>query len=151
MDYGDIPAWIALAVSAYTLYKQSHTDNATQKREQLSLKIARIDAIEAALGEIRTLAAAYWLHPENAAAKEGLMLLHHLKTLAGECDRNRDLLWPEAWRHALDLKMQMTGSDFQQLGRLARPANDPLVRQFSDTCAAFSENLRRTRASLTAG
>jgi hypothetical protein len=150
MDFGDIPAWIALIVSGWTLYKQSRTDNAAQKREQLAHKIARLDAIEAALGEIRTTAAAYWLFPEGTAAKEGLMLLHHLKTLSGECDRNRDLLWADAWRHALDLKMEMTGADFQQQGRPGRPANDPLIRKFTETFTAFSENLRRTRAALTA-
>ncbi|WP_313450492.1 hypothetical protein [Stutzerimonas kunmingensis] len=142
MDEGDIPAWIALALSLISLGTQYHTYREHQKSEALNEKMARLAHMEALVMQIRTTAIAYWLHSEAAAAKDGLMLIHHLKDLSGEVTRNQTLLWPNARADVMNIKIQVTGSDFQRIDRLGRPANDPLITAFSESCSRFHENLR---------
>ncbi len=142
MDKGDIPAWIALALSVVSLGTQYHTHRENRKSEALKEKLARLAHMEALVMEIRTSAIAYWLHSEAAAAKDGLMLIHHLKDLSGEVSRNQELLWSNARADVLNIKIQVTGSDFQRAGRLGRPANDPLITAFSESCSRFHDNLR---------
>lgn len=143
MDLGDIPAWIALALSIVSLLVQYRSNLSAERKERASDELARLEHLESTVAEIRATALAYWLYPESTSAKEGLMLTHLLKSLSGEVQRSAGLLWDQAWRDVLQLKMDMTGADFQQLNRPARPANDPFVRAFSDKSTAFSENLRR--------
>lgn len=69
------------------------------------------------------------------------MLTHLLKELAGEVSRNSNLLWLTAKIDVMNLKMLMTGSDFQNADRPGRPASDHLIKGFSKLCTSFSEKL----------
>ncbi|MDA8485874.1 hypothetical protein NNO07_22635 [Pseudomonas resinovorans] len=145
MDYGDIPAWIALILSLVSLRKQHQSEKGSKTTAEIALKVERLDAIESSLTQVRTSAIAYWLHPEAVSAKDGLMLLHYLKELSADVSSYSNLLWPDAWRDVLELKMQTTGSNFQQANRTGLPANDPLIRAFTDTAAEISRKLKRAR------
>lgn len=144
MEKGDLPAWIALLFSTISLIAQAVSSHRRKARDEAAGKLSRLEAIERILVETKATAIAYWLHSESVSAKDGLMLTHHLKDLASEVERNKALLWPEARSDVLKMKMRVTGSDFQSVNRPARPACDPLIREFSDSSSAFLEKLKHT-------
>lgn len=148
VEIGDIPSWIALALSLGSLGWQFVTEQRSSRKEKMDLKLSRISTLEKSLTEIRALAMAYWLHPESAVAKDGLMLTHHLRQLSRDTSTYIDLLWPEAQRDVISLKMQTTGSSFQQANRPVYPANHEFVRKFMATSATFAERLQDVRDSI---
>lgn len=145
MDWGDLPSWFALVLSIGSLLWQWRTESKTSSKEKATVKLARIESFERSLAEVRLLATTYWMTPEVQSAKEGIMLLHHLREMAVDAKRYKSVFWASVEADTLRLKMQTTGASFQQVDRPVYPASDAFMKQFMATIAGMSSQVKAAK------
>lgn len=148
LDLGDIPSWIAIALSLGSLAWQYWSVRQRRQAEALRIKLERIDKIAALAESARTLALSYWLVEESLSCKDGLLLNACFKDLSRAVHSYSDLLWPEATQDVLRFKIQATGANFQQRDRQAYNATHSFVQMFMHSSSAFSARLSECRDQL---
>jgi len=159
MDIGDIPAWIALAVSAFTLYQQGkQNDKATLEREEhkktssdqlrdLQRKL-RLEQMIKDLEDLLTLTVDYWTQPGSTSATSALMIKSKSQDLAYRCNDYNRFLWISAAADFSVIRRTITGGQFEVKSRAALQTTDPLIREASHLISNFKTKLRQTCDSL---
>jgi len=148
MDVGDIPSWIAIALSLGSLAWQYVSACQRRDAEALRVKLERLDKVATLAGDARSYALSYWLAEESVACRDGLLLTACFKDLSRAVHSYSDLLWPEARQDVMRFKMQSTGANFQQVDRQAYSASHSFVQLFMHTSSAFSARLEECRDRL---
>ena len=159
MDIGDLPAWIALAVSAFTLYQQGRqNDKATIEREELKRissdqlrdlqRKLRLEQMAKDLDELLALTVDYWTQPGNTASTSALMMKSKSQDLAYRCHDYGRFLWTSAAAEFSVIRRKITGGHFEVKSRDALPTTDPLIREASHLISDFKTKLRQTCDNL---
>lgn len=145
VDLGDIPSWLALVLSVGSLLWQWRSEFKSSRLEKCSQKIQHIEAFERSLNEVRVLAVAYWMASEHEGARDGLMLVHHLRAMARDAKRHKEILWDTVERDTLMLKMRTTGGEFQRPSRVPMLAVDPFVVTFMKVISDMASRIKDSR------
>lgn len=159
IDVGDIPAWIALVVSAFTLFQQSRqNDKATLEREELQKsskeslrdlqRKLRLEQMIKDLDDLLTLTVDYWTQPGNMGATSALMIKSKSQDLAYRCNDYNRFLWDSAASEFSGIRRTITGGAFEVKSRTAISTTDPIIREASSMIANFKIKLRQTCDSL---
>lgn len=155
IDIGDIPAWIALAVSVFTLVQQGKQNNkAAVEREELQrtskdslIKLQRklrLEQMIKDLDDLLALTVDYWTQPGNTGATSALMMKSKSQDLSYRCNDYSRFLWSTAASEFSGIRRIITGGAFEVKSRLAIQTTDPLIREASMKIADFKTKLRQT-------
>jgi len=90
----------------------------------------------------------YWLQPEQASARDGIMLIHHLRELSVSASRYEAFLWHGVKTDVLRLKVETTGDKFQVTDRPQLQPGDPFLNSFMATAADLSRRLKDRKDQL---
>ena len=145
---GDWPTWGAFLLAGISLAWQFVNEWRTSRKERVTYYVSRIEAIEAHIAEIRSLAMAYWLQPEEGSARDSLMLIHHIRELSVSASRYQTFLWHGVGTDVLRLKIETTGSNFQQADRKQLKSDDPFVKRFMSTASDLGRRLKDRRDEI---
>ncbi|MCO7634099.1 hypothetical protein NJF54_19955 [Pseudomonas guariconensis] len=148
VEPGDWPTWGAFILAGVSLIWQFVNEWRSSSKAKVNYRLARIEALESNVAEIRSLAMAYWLQPEESSARDSLMLIHHIRELSVSASRYESFLWHGVGTDVMRLKIETTGGDFQQSDRKQLKADDPFVKKFMATAADLSRRLKDRRDEI---
>ncbi|WP_447789245.1 hypothetical protein [Pseudomonas farris] len=159
IDLGDIPAWIALAVSIFTFTQQSKQNNKTTlEREELQKSSTeklrdfqrklRLEQMIKDLDDLLMLTVDYWTQPGNTGSTSALMIKSKSQDLAYRCNDYNRFLWDSAASEFSGIRRAITGGAFEVKSRVAISTNDPFIREASNMISNFKTKLRQTCDSL---
>lgn len=148
VQIGDWPTWGAFLLAGISLIWQFLNEWRSARKEKITFHLSRIAALEANIAEIRSVSMGYWLQAEEASARDGLMLIHHIRELSVSADRYKDFLWHGVRTDVLRLKIQTTGHEFQQSDRQQLKADDPFIKQFMATASDLDRRLKDRRDEI---
>ncbi|SDT01669.1 hypothetical protein SAMN05216598_3632 [Pseudomonas asplenii] len=148
VEIGDWPTWGAFILASISLAWQFFNEWRSSRKQKLNYSLSRIEAIMSIVTEIRTLAMSYWLQPENVSARDGLMLVQHLRELSVSVSRYEKILWHGASTDVLRLKVETTGANFQVASRSQLPPDDPFIKKFMATAADLDRRLKDLKDDL---
>ncbi|WP_144401162.1 hypothetical protein [Pseudomonas lurida] len=159
--YGDIPAWIALGASAFTIIQQSKQNNkallekeeqktASKQKEELSRKSLtnlkrqlRAEQMIKDIDELLALAVDYWTQSEGNGSPSAIMIKVKSQDLSHRCNEYRSFLEFPASSDFSAIRRLITGGQFEGKSRKAIPTNAPLIRDASNKVNDFRTNLRK--------
>lgn len=155
VDYGDLPAWIALVVSVgLAIYQHRQNIKANQERDTLEAKSAknlkdlqrklRIEQMMKDLDELSALSVDYWTKPGDVGATSALMIKVKAQDLGFRCIEYSRFLWNNAASDFSSIRRKITGGSFEVRTRPAIPTTDPIIRDSTAMIAEFKSKLRRT-------
>ncbi|GLR38318.1 hypothetical protein [Pseudomonas plecoglossicida] len=170
MDYGDFPAWVALAISLYTHIAQNRQQKRSAAEQAESAKKAaedrdklresakeelakvnrklRLEKMSQDLEELLALTLQYWTRDGREGATSALMLKVKFKDFSSRCLEYRSFLWERAGDDFSLVRRHVTGGQFEVLSRPALPPNDPFISTASRLISDFRENVRRATDRL---
>jgi S1-C subfamily serine protease len=152
--YGDIPAWIALGVSACTIIQQSNQNNKAllEKEEQKTAsknnltnlkRQLRAEQMITDIDELLALAVDYWTQSEGNGSPSAIMIKVKSQDLSLRCNEYRSFLEFPASSDFSAIRRLITGGQFEVKSRKAIATNAPLIRDASNKVNDFRTNLRR--------
>lgn len=153
MDFGDLPAWIALIISIWTAHHQNQVNarseetrkatEATAKKDRESdHKKRRIDQLYRDVEDLSALAIDYWTRPGSSAGASGILINSKMKDLSSRIGRYGLFLWPSASQDFLTFKQAVTGGAFQSLAREAAKPQSAEIRNISNASSSLKDKLR---------
>ncbi len=148
VSIGDWPTWGAFLLAGISLIWQFVNEWRSSRKERINFYVTRIDAIESHVAEIRSLAMAYWLQSEEGSSRDSLMLIHHIRELSVSVSRYENFLWHGVKTDVLRLKIETTGSNFQQADRVRLSSDSPFIRQFMSTASELGRRLKDRRDEI---
>jgi hypothetical protein len=148
VEIGDWPTWGAFVLAGISLLWQFVNEWRSSKKQRLSYQLSRIESLEASVTEVRSYAMSYWLQPEQASARDGIMLIHHLRELSVSASRYEAFLWHGVKTDVLRLKVETTGDKFQVTDRPQLQPGDPFLNSFMATAADLSRRLKDRKDQL---
>lgn len=158
-DLGDIPAWIALAVSIGLAIYQ-HKQNTKSHRDRVALeaksakdlkdlqKKLRLEQMIKDLDDLSALSLDYWTKPGDVGDTSALMIKVKAQDLGYRCIEYSRFLWDSAASDFSSIRRKITGGLFEVKTRPAIATTDPIIRDSTVLMGEFKLNLRRTCDSL---
>ncbi|WP_157969646.1 hypothetical protein [Pseudomonas huaxiensis] len=165
MDYGDIPAWLALVVSASTFFIQhSHQKNSdrrqaernaqdAQEREDIqrsatekltnSNRKLRLEKMIQDLDELLAITLQYWTCSGRDGATSALFMKIKVRDFSSRCTEYRTFLWDRAGEEFSLIRRHITGGQFEVVSRPALATTDPFLSTASRQLSDFRSNIRR--------
>ncbi|MBP1123539.1 MULTISPECIES: hypothetical protein [Pseudomonas] len=154
MDIGDIPAWIALAVSVFTLINQNrqntkaNLERETSKAESevklrdLQRKL-RLEQMIKDIDDLMMLTIDYWTQPEGMGGTSALMMKSKSQDISYRCIDYHQFLWSSAAPEFAGIRRIITGGDFEVKSRQPITTTSPLIRESSTMVSSFKTKLRQ--------
>lgn len=155
LPYGDIPAWVALGISAITFFQQHRQNkkNSLDAAEQKNISIQQ-DAISKQnltnlkrqlraeqmikdVDELLALTVDYWTQPGSMASTSAIMIKLKSQDLSHRCNEYSSFLWISASSDFSAIRRTITGGLFEVKSRSALPTNAPLIREASNKISDF--------------
>lgn len=142
-DWGDVPAWIAIAMSGAGLIWQK-ISNSRQDRDRLSFqRRVRVDQITKDIDELLTLSIDYWMRPGSETGTLGLQINIKIRDLSSRISEYSSFLWSSSREDFMKIKMLVTGGSFQSPRRAAVSPTDLNLQDITTETSRFKANLRR--------
>lgn len=153
MDFGDIPAWIALIISVVTAINQLRVNSQSERNRKASEQSAkrereterhklRIEQIMKDVEDLSALSVDYWMRSGGDTGSTGVLINSKVRDLSSRIYRYSSFLWPSAAQDFLIIKQAITGGTFQSAARSAVKETSGTIRAITSSSGSLKDKLR---------
>lgn len=142
IDFGDIPAWLALVFSLVSLIWQGVAAFFSRREKRVGRTKTQIEQLIVDIDGLCEMCISYWMKPEDQTSPEGFFIVARVRDLSSKMNSYRGILWDRVPSDFSDIKRKITGGDFQVAGRQALGCDNSFIKDFVNDFSEFKEKLR---------